>query len=68
MSYFKRAEDLKCEDSYNSIGNVYKYGYGRDVNFKTAFEYYTRSANQFSGDGMLSLGIMYMEGSGNCSQ
>ncbi|KAI9268462.1 hypothetical protein EDC94DRAFT_491518, partial [Helicostylum pulchrum] len=64
--YFEKAANMGYHygDVSNSLGDIYKKGYGRDVNLEAAFEYYSKSANLFYQDGMLNLGLMYMEGLG----
>ncbi|KAI8068944.1 hypothetical protein BDF21DRAFT_425802, partial [Thamnidium elegans] len=64
MFYFEKVIEMDLNDAFNSIGDVYKYGYDRDMDLEMAFNYYTKSANSFDKDGMLNLGLMYMEGSG----
>ncbi|KAI8068946.1 hypothetical protein BDF21DRAFT_465909 [Thamnidium elegans] len=64
MFYFEKVIKMDLNDAFNSLGDVYKYGYDRDVDLEMAFNYYTKSANYFDKDGMLNLGLMYMEGSG----
>ncbi|KAI9268442.1 hypothetical protein EDC94DRAFT_656876 [Helicostylum pulchrum] len=64
MSYFEKAAKTESAQAFNSLGDVYRHIYGTDVDLKAAFEYYTKSTNGFFKDGMLNLGIAYMEGSG----
>lgn len=44
MSYLEKTED--CCDAFNSLKDVYKYGYERDIDLETAFKYYTISAKK----------------------
>lgn len=57
---------LQCRTSkkpiWNTGGTINSLGYGRDVGLETTFEYYTKSANRFSKDGMIKIGLMYVEG------
>lgn len=38
--YFQRSMDVKNSNGYNNMGNVYRYGYGVDINYRKAFQFY----------------------------
>src|SRR5436305_14703013 len=46
---------------YN-LGNCYYYGYGVKKDYKKAFEWYTKSANNVCAQSQYSLGICYVHG------
>ncbi|KAI7897267.1 uncharacterized protein EV154DRAFT_597651 [Mucor mucedo] len=66
MEYFLKAG---TSDAFNKIGDMYKYGYGVNIDFEEAFRWYSKCAqcidnHDVSEDGLLNLAVMYIEGLG----
>ncbi|KAI9262434.1 hypothetical protein EDC94DRAFT_648245 [Helicostylum pulchrum] len=55
--YLEKATEMDCCDAFNSLGDIYKYGYRRDVDLETAFK-------KKDDGGLFNLELMYMEDSG----
>lgn len=65
LRLFNLAVEVDCSDAFNSLGDVYKYGYGVDVDYAAAFEWYTKAAQEpMDNGGQFNLGMMYSEGKG----
>jgi TPR repeat protein len=60
MEFFMKDVEEECEDTYNSIGNLYKNGYGVGQDYKEALIWYEKTAENSSDDDQLNLGIMYL--------
>ncbi|CAO3645280.1 unnamed protein product [Mucor hiemalis] len=65
IELFKRAAEENCYDAFNSLGDVYKNGYGVDVDYEEAFKWYSRAAEEpRDNGGQFNLAVMYSEGKG----
>ncbi|CAO3645284.1 unnamed protein product [Mucor hiemalis] len=65
IDFFKRAAHRNCYDAFNNLGDVYKYGYGVDVNYEEAFKWYSKAAKKpADNEGQFNLAVMYSEGKG----
>lgn len=49
--------------AHNSLGEVYKHGYGVVVYYKEAKKWFIKSAYGKNDKGQFNLGLMYFEGS-----
>lgn len=65
LSFFNLAVEENCSDAFNSLGDVYKHGYGVDVDYDAAFKWYSKAAQEPEDNGgQFNLGMMYSEGKG----
>lgn len=65
LEYFRLSADKEHREAYNSLGDVYYYGYGIvNQSYDEAFEWYTKAAERQYDKGQFNLGLMYMKGEG----
>ncbi|CAO3621824.1 unnamed protein product [Mucor hiemalis] len=65
IQLFNAAAEENCHDAFNSLGDVYKYGYGVNVDYEEAFKWYSKAAEEpMDNGGQLNLAMMYSEGKG----
>lgn len=63
--FFKIAAEDDCHDAFNSLGDVYKYGLGVEVDYEEAFKWYKKAAKEsMDNNGHFNLAVMYSEGKG----
>ncbi|CAO3645276.1 unnamed protein product [Mucor hiemalis] len=65
IDLFRCAAEENCYDAFNSLGDVYKHGYGVDVDYEEAFKWYSKAAEEpRDNGGQFNLAVMYSEGKG----
>lgn len=61
--FFKGAAKENCHEAFNSLGDVYNYGLGVDIDYEEAFKWYSKAAEEpMDNGGQFNLALMYGEG------
>lgn len=62
--YQKGAEEYGYDICMNQLGSMYQYGYGTDIDYDMALQWYLKAAEKGDGDAARHAGDMYRDGIG----